>query len=132
MKPESVLPTIYTLTTGRGASECHPKLSNTFIMLDKLTIDDFSPSRLGAFPARFAGGGSTTLDLVATTPFPQVPTKDGDTARRPFSVTFRAPIPVNIPQGMITLEHDRHGPLDIFVVPVGRDAQGLLLEAVFN
>jgi microcystin-dependent protein len=101
-------------------------------MLDKLAIDDFSPPRSGAFLAQFVGGGSTTLDLVVATPFPQVPVRDGDTARRPFSVTFRAPIPVNIPQGLITLEHDRHGPLEIFVVPVGRDAQGLLLEAVFN
>jgi hypothetical protein len=101
-------------------------------MLDKLTIDDFTPPRPGAYPALLVGGISTTLDLVAITPFPQVPTKDGVTARKPFSVTFRAPIPVNIPQGLITLEHDRHGPLEIFVVPVGRDAQGLLLEAVFN
>ena len=49
-----------------------------------------------------------------------------------FSLFFRGPADIYVPQGTYSLEHERMGALDIFVVPVGRDAAGFLYESVFN
>ena len=35
-------------------------------------------------------------------------------------------------QGMYQLQHDQLGALELFLVPVGRDHEGLYYEAVFN
>ena len=49
-----------------------------------------------------------------------------------FSLFFRGPADICVPQGTYSLEHEKMGALDIFVVPVGRDADGFLYESVFN
>ena len=49
-----------------------------------------------------------------------------------FSLFFRGPADIFVPQGTYTLEHEKMGALDIFVVPVARDASGFLYESVFN
>ena len=49
-----------------------------------------------------------------------------------FSLFFRGPADIYVPQGTYSLEHERMGALDIFVVPVARDASGFLYESVFN
>ena len=47
---------------------------------------------------------------------------------RLFNATAR---PV-LAQQIYPFEHDRLGRFDLFIVPVGQDAQGLAYEAVFN
>jgi hypothetical protein len=37
-----------------------------------------------------------------------------------------------LPQGMRKLQHETVGELDLFLVPVGQDAQGFQYEAAFN
>jgi hypothetical protein len=49
-----------------------------------------------------------------------------------FSLFFRGPADIFIPQGTYSLEHERMGTLDIFIVPVKRDEQGFRYESVFN
>ncbi len=49
-----------------------------------------------------------------------------------FSVVFRAPNQPFLSQGMRRLEHDQIGAFDLFLVPIGRDEQGIQYEAVFN
>lgn len=49
-----------------------------------------------------------------------------------FSLFFRGPADTFAPQGTYTLEHERMGALEIFIVPVAREAQGFLYESVFN
>ena len=49
-----------------------------------------------------------------------------------FSLFFRGPADIYVPQGTYSLEHESMGALDIFVVPVARDASGFLYESVFN
>jgi hypothetical protein len=44
---------------------------------------------------------------------------------------FRARTTNDIPQGNIALDHNQYGRLEIFMVPIGRDDEGLLLEAIF-
>jgi hypothetical protein len=51
---------------------------------------------------------------------------------QPFNLHFRGPREMRFAQGMRHLEHPALGGLDIFLVPIGADAAGLLYEAVFN
>jgi hypothetical protein len=52
--------------------------------------------------------------------------------RRPFSLVFEAqPGPV-VPQRMYQVEHAAMGRLDLFLVPIGREAEAVLYEAVFS
>ena len=49
-----------------------------------------------------------------------------------FSILFRGPLEQALGQGLYRMEHDRLGSFDLFIVPVGRDAQGYQYEAIFN
>jgi hypothetical protein len=49
-----------------------------------------------------------------------------------FSLVFRVGLDYQLPQGIYRLEHERLGALDIFLVPIAREADGLRYEAVFN
>ncbi len=49
-----------------------------------------------------------------------------------FALLFRGPGAFVLPQQIYTLAHDRLGSLDLFLVPVGRDANGTYYEVVFN
>lgn len=52
--------------------------------------------------------------------------------KQPYSVYFRSPQRGVLPQAIYRVEHDHMGTLDIFLVPIGPDAQGMRYEAVFN
>ena len=102
-------------------------------MLDRLTTTDFAPPRPAAFVAQLPGGGAPlTLDLLDVTALRETPAWGGRPARRAFSLLFRARTAAYIPQGTIALEHHQYARLEIFVVPIGRDDEGLLLEAIFT
>jgi hypothetical protein len=49
-----------------------------------------------------------------------------------FSIFFRGPQNIYLPQMTYQMEHDQMGALAVFIVPVGRDADGFRYEAVFN
>ena len=52
--------------------------------------------------------------------------------REPFSLVFRGPAEPFLPQRTYVLRNERTEPVEVFLVPVGRDAAGFLYEAVFN
>ena len=52
--------------------------------------------------------------------------------RPPFSLVFLGKDPRVLPQRLYRLEHEELGTLTIFLVPVGKDAEGVLYQAVFN
>ena len=52
--------------------------------------------------------------------------------REPFSIVLRAPGDRLAPQRTYTLENERLGRLDVFLVPIGPDALGMRYEAVFG
>jgi len=62
----------------------------------------------------------------------ELSTRPGPSGRIPFSLLFAGDAGAEPVQATFELEHDRIGPLRVFLVPVGRDERGLLLEAVFN
>jgi hypothetical protein len=49
-----------------------------------------------------------------------------------FSILFHGPAHTFVPQGMRKLKHERLGELDLFLVPVGKDNDEFIYEAVFN
>jgi len=52
--------------------------------------------------------------------------------RVPFSVVFVGPREPVLPQRIYRLAHDELGELEIFLVPIGQDADGTRYEAVFT
>jgi len=74
---------------------------------------------------RLAEAPSTELELIEVS--------DGSTPQHiNFSLLFRGPLQPLLPQRVYPLEHEALGRLDLFIVPIKRDAQGLQYEAVFN
>jgi hypothetical protein len=101
-------------------------------MLDKLSVAMFE-ERLGS-KFRIHGGGDAPLvvELIAATPLRVRFTPTDSPARAPFSLLFRGPKNVYLPQRIYRFEHDEMGTLEIFIVPIGPDAVGMRFEAIFN
>ena len=68
------------------------------------------------------------ISLVACNPL----TAHEGSKREPFSLMFRGPAATFLPQRTYILKNQVTEPVEIFLVPVGRDADGFLYEAVFN
>jgi hypothetical protein len=51
--------------------------------------------------------------------------------REPFRLAFLGPTDPALPQQTYRLEHDVLGTLDIFLVPIARNAAGTTYEAIF-
>jgi hypothetical protein len=77
--------------------------------------------------------GPLALVLVEATPYggPGAPCDDADDPPS-FTLLFRGPAEPQLAQGTRPLRHARLGALEIFLVPVGRDADGMRYEAVFG
>jgi hypothetical protein len=97
--------------------------------LETATVEEFEP--LVGDPFRLDSGeaGSLDLELTAATP---ASNQGPEGTRHPFALAFRGPLDPLLPQGIYRLEHQGVGPLEIFIVPVGRDESGTEYEAVFN
>jgi hypothetical protein len=54
----------------------------------------------------------------------------GQTGR--FSACFRGPLEHFLPQSTYRLEHEGLGGVEIFIVPLRKDGEGIYYEAVFN
>lgn len=70
------------------------------------------------------------LELVEVKGYVAAPTDQAGLER--FSAYFVGPAEHYLPQKVYSLQHDKMGELDIFLVPIGQDERGFLYEAVFN
>ena len=52
--------------------------------------------------------------------------------RHPFALTFVCPDQRVLQQGCYAIDHERLGLLEIFMVPIAADEDGVQYEAVFN
>lgn len=98
-------------------------------MLEKLSANDFEDLAGQAFQLRHENMPDAEARLVQVKPLSDQP---GPAGRTPFSLLFACAEPAEPVQAMCHLEHEGLGRLDVFLVPVGRDERGLLLEAVFT
>ena len=97
-------------------------------MADLLALDDFTPALGEAFALDAGGTRGLELRLVEARSLGDQAFKD----RTPFALLFRGPREPVLAQAMYRLTHQRLGALDIFIVPVGRGADGVDYEAIFT
>ncbi len=102
-------------------------------MIDKLTSQDFSAYLNHSFRIQNGPAQPLDLELIQVTDLGSESNSAQAAARQPFSLVFRGPTSDSyLPQRIYTLEHERMGRLDIFLVPIGPDKQGMRYEAIFN
>jgi hypothetical protein len=96
-------------------------------VLEALTCDDFEPFVGQGFELVPPGG--EPLEVVLSSA--QRGAAPGDGNRVPFSLIFHAvPEPV-VAQQICCLRHPDLGELELFVVPIGPDPNGMRYEIVF-
>ena len=98
-------------------------------MLESLDVTSFA-GRVGE-PFRIAIDDATmlTTQLIEVTP---AGTPAGGPRRVAFSLVFRSPTGAPLPQRIYRIHHDELGALELFLVPIGPDPDGMLYEAVFS
>lgn len=102
-------------------------------MLEQLTADTFAPAVGDRFVLDDGAGVRVELELLESRLHrPDAPAVDESGTRAPFSLLFLGPTDPVLPQRIYRLEHDSVGPIEIFIVPVGRDETGTTYEAVFG
>jgi hypothetical protein len=103
-------------------------------MLDQFTIDTFKPLAGAPFQVRVQGSDRLTMTLESVTAIPVAGWRPEEAAehRQPFSLVFLGPPQLVLPQAIYRFEHDEVGAFEIFIVPIGRTAQGVSYEVVFS
>lgn len=97
-------------------------------MLDKLTKDTFEPRKGEAFVLTHEAAGEVELKLASV----QGTGLRGKAPREQFSLHFHGPREPVLPQQIYHLENAEMGAMDLFLVPVARDDEGMTYEAVFT
>ena len=101
-------------------------------MLGSLTVENFAPHVGSTFTAKLEGTDHIELQLVEARPVgPATQPLPAGAGRAPFSLIFRGPAHPVLPQRIYALEHASLGRLEIFIVPVSADTEGVRYEAVF-
>lgn len=98
-------------------------------MLETLTYDQFA--KLAGTSFHLAQGGQRyELQLVSVGKVME--SQAARLKRNAFSLFFLGPHEPLFEQRIYRLEHEQLEALEIFIVPVGHDAAGILYEAVFT
>jgi Domain of unknown function (DUF6916) len=92
-------------------------------------LEDFADKIGHVFAVTEADFPAIPLTLTEAEPLPNRP---GPGMRPPFSLVFLAKDPRILPQRLYRLAHEEMGELTIFLVPIGKDAEGVSYQAVFN
>src|SRR6267143_5081721 len=95
-----------------------------------LTQEEFSRHLNTKFRVQLGDGPQIDLELVEVKGYL---TKPGEqTGMERFSAYFKGPSEPYLAQNTYSLQHDRMGRFEIFIVPIARDEQGVRYEAVYN
>lgn len=98
-------------------------------MLDKLTKEAFEPRKGESFRLTHeTASGELELTLASV----QGTGLQGKAPREQFSLHFHGPREPVLPQQIYHLENAEMGAMDLFLVPIARDAEGMIYEAVFT
>jgi hypothetical protein len=95
-----------------------------------LVLEDFADKVGDVFAIGEEGWPAILLTLVEAEALPARMAPRG--ARPPFSLIFLGKDPRVLPQRLYRLEHQSMGALAIFLVPIGKDADGVSYQATFN
>jgi hypothetical protein len=99
-------------------------------MLDQLTVEIFEPHVGSSFWVEFPNGHKVELRLTRAAKVME--SEAAELPRHPFSLYFVGPISFRLEQQIYHVSHPALEPMDIFLVPVGQDAQSFQYEAVFT
>lgn len=97
-------------------------------MLDKFTKETFEPRKGETFTLSGDGVDSVDLELVAV----RGTGLQGNADREQFSVHFHGPADPILPQSIYRLENEEMDAMELFLVPVARDQDRVIYEAVFT
>lgn len=97
-------------------------------MLDRLTKETFVPVTGTLFQLAIENGPAIPLELVEVAGNGL----QGRARREQFSLRFRGPATPALVQRIYRLEHATLGALEIFLVPIQKDSDGMIYEAVFT
>jgi hypothetical protein len=95
-----------------------------------LTEHEFSRHLNTNFRVRIEASPVIELKLVEVNAYPGKLEQSSPMER--FSACFSGPIEPGLPQHTYLMEHEQMGEFEIFLVPIARDENGFLYEAVFN
>jgi len=95
-------------------------------MSETLTEAIFKEHLNTKFRVHVADSNSVDVELTEVAPGRQTPRQEQ------FSILFRGPGDAFFGQGNYTIEHEKMGTFDLFLVPVAKDDKGFYYEAVFN
>jgi len=76
------------------------------------------------------GTASVALTLVEAKPLPVHPFPG--MLRNPFALLFNSSSPVLLPQRIYRMKNATLGAFEMFIVPVARNKDGIVYQAVFN
>lgn len=103
-------------------------------MLDTFTIATFAGQEGTTFRLFLARGEALEATLLQVTSLTAKGPSGEELPRKrvPFSLLFRVMTPDRFEQKTYTLEHPEIGKFDLFLVPIGREADGYRCEAIFT
>ena len=117
-------------TTARGVTKS--LLNRNQLMLHEVTHSLFVKHVGDVFQLETAPGHIVEAKLIEATLLPGSQPLKATDRRAPFSLVFRVSSDGETRQRIYPLEHPSLGRLEIFLVPVGREAGATLFQAIFN
>ena len=102
-------------------------------MIRTMELADFSPQLNQKFRLQTGPSASLEVELIEVKELGSgVEDRRRSLRGKPFSLVFRGPNETPLAQGTYTIEHETAGTLELFLVPIGPDKEGLSYEAIFN
>ena len=99
-------------------------------MLEKLTIQDFASHQNEDFALELENAGlSLKMKLIEVS---EIGSPKPQEKRRAFALVFLGPSDYPLNQQIYRLTHPKMRELNLFLVPIGPNQEGLQYEAVFN
>lgn len=92
-------------------------------MLESFTVQTFSEHLGSTFRVYPDSSTPLEVELISATGLGERPEEGRH--RQPFSIVFRGPGDVLLPQRIYRMEQDRIGAFELFLVPIGPDEKGL-------
>jgi uncharacterized protein DUF6916 len=95
-------------------------------MIESLSLATFSEHLNTGFRLRLGESDALEAQLIEVVDNGTTPDQEQ------FSILFRAPRNLPPTQGLYSVEHEKLGEFELFLVPVRQDKHGMYYEAVFN
>ncbi len=93
------------------------------------TFEGFAPYLNEIFAV---GLGASTVEMTLVQATKGKPRDWEGLRKEPFALLFKCASPIILPQRTYPFQNPGFGKMDIFIVPVGRERDGVVYQAIFN